>query len=160
MRARPRVLVSSLGRMGQYARGLERLAAASLGRLGARAGLGPEHELSLLLCDNPTIRRLNRRWRRKDQPTDVLSFPLQALQPRQSPPSGPIGDIAISLPTARVAARREDAPLVAHLECLLAHGLLHLLGYDHGSTRAHRRMERAATVLLKSRKGEHPGQMP
>jgi len=84
-------------------------------------------ELSILLTGDPRIRRLNRRWRRKDRATDVLSFPLS------DPPgvSPVLGDVVISLDTA---ARRggDDARAVRReLDRYLAHGILHLLGFDH-----------------------------
>jgi probable rRNA maturation factor len=87
----------------------------------------PEAELSILLTGDARIRRLNRQWRRKDEATDVLSFPLS------DPPgvSPLLGDVVISLDTA---ARRggEDARAVKlELDRYLAHGILHLLGFDH-----------------------------
>ena len=104
------------------ARRLRTRAAAYLRALG-RA----EVELSILLTTDAGIRRLNRRWRGIDRPTDVLSFPL-------SDPPGigtVLGDVVISIDTA---ARRggEDARAVRReLDRYLAHGILHLLGFDH-----------------------------
>ena len=144
----PRVLVDCRGRLSRDAEILSRKAAASLRQLGQQLGLGPHHELSLLLCDNPTIRRLNRRWRAIDKATDVLSFPSYTLKEGQAPPEGPVGDIAISLPAARRAARQMGLSLQAHLDRLLVHGLLHLLGYDHQSSSTHRRMQQAEACLL------------
>jgi probable rRNA maturation factor len=86
-----------------------------------------EAELSILLTTDAGIRRLNRRWRGVDRPTDVLSFPLS-----DPPGAGTLlGDVVISLDTA---ARRggEDARAVrVELDRYLAHGILHLLGFDH-----------------------------
>jgi probable rRNA maturation factor len=107
---------------GAAARRLRARAAEYLGALG-RA----DAELSILLTTDAGIRRLNRRWRRIDRPTDVLSFPLS-----DPPGIGPaLGDVVISIDTA---ARRggEDARAVRReLDRYLAHGILHLLGYDH-----------------------------
>src|SRR6185503_8837664 len=91
-------------------------------------------ELSIALVDDPTIHALNRSFRRKDRPTDVLAFPQAGSQasPRpQSPASGLLGDVVLSIETARRQARSRRRPLLGELTMLLAHGLLHLLGYDH-----------------------------
>lgn len=126
-----RLLIDRRGRLGSYADALEQAAVAAL-RRGARvAGLGVRHEISLVLCDNPTIRAINRQWRNIDRPTDVLSFPLYELTPGEVPPEGPIGDIVISLPTVRRAARELGETEERHIERLAVHGLAHLLGHDH-----------------------------
>lgn len=121
---------------------LARFAQAALGALGQRAA-----ELSVLLCDDRFIRGLNRRFRGVDAPTDVLSFeqagPVRgsSLGPPVPDPSTPdpsapgppvLGDVVISLDTARRQARRRSVPETAELRELLLHGILHLLGRDHG----------------------------
>jgi probable rRNA maturation factor len=84
-------------------------------------------ELSILLTGDAGIRRLNRQWRRKDEATDVLSFPLS-----DPPGNGPLlGDVVISLDTAARRAGRDPRAVGRELDRYLAHGLLHLLGYDH-----------------------------
>lgn len=90
-------------------------------------------ELSVALVDDPTIHELNRDYRRKDKPTDVLAFP-------QSPESGLLGDVILSIETARRQAKRHRRPLLGELTMLLAHGLLHLLGYDHQTDAEEREM--------------------
>jgi probable rRNA maturation factor len=91
-------------------------------------------ELSIALVDDPTIHHvLNRTFRRKDRPTDVLAFP-------QSPASGLLGDVVLSIETARRQARSRRRPLLGELTMLLAHGLLHLLGYDHQTDAEEREM--------------------
>ena len=87
---------------------------------------GPRNELSLSLVTDRSMRALNRRWRKKDKPTDVLSFPL-------APPggTGPLGDVVISLDTARRQAADGGWSLKLELRRLLAHGIVHCLGYDH-----------------------------
>lgn len=144
----PQVLVDVRGRLGVYAPAMQESAVAVSGRMAQELGLGSQHELSLLLTDNSTIRRINRRWRDIDRPTDVLSFPLHTLKPGQSVPAGPVGDIVISLPYTRLAARQEGISLEYHLAHLLVHGLLHLLGYDHERDADARRMEREEKRLL------------
>lgn len=88
-----------------------------------------EAELSVLLCDDATIHALNREYRGKDQPTDVLAF---AMQEGEGPTLHPdlLGDVVISLETARRQAAGKHS-VVREVTFLLAHGLLHLLGYDH-----------------------------
>jgi probable rRNA maturation factor len=105
-------------------------------------------ELSILLCDDATIHELNRRHRRKNKPTDVLAFAMaEALEgPDQS---ALLGDVVISLDTARRQAEARQVPLLDEVTLLLAHGLLHLLGYDH-QTRAEERRMTARTDLLRA----------
>jgi probable rRNA maturation factor len=95
-------------------------------------------ELSVALVDDATIHALNRTYRRKDKPTDVLAFPMQDPAPPR--PSGLLGDVIVSVDTARRQAARRRRPLVAELTMLLAHGLLHLLGYDHRNDAEDREM--------------------
>lgn len=109
----------------------------------------PDAELSILLCDDETIRRLNRRYRKKDRPTDVLAFPMnEGAGP--SPHPGLLGDVVISLPTAARQAGERDRPIIEEVTFLLAHGLLHLVGYDHATPREEREMTRRTDALLAS----------
>lgn len=87
-------------------------------------------ELSVLLCDDATIHELNRDYRGKDRPTDVLAF---AMREGEGGPLHPeiLGDVVISVDTARRQAAERGVAIVAEATFLLAHGLLHLLGYDH-----------------------------
>ena len=97
-------------------------------------------ELSLVLVGNRQIRRLNARYRRKDEPTDVLSFPLG-----EKLPSGKtvLGDVIISVEQAKKQAAENNKKLAAEMETLLIHGILHLLGFDHErSLKEERRMKR------------------
>lgn len=88
----------------------------------------PQGEVLVLFTDDREIRGLNRRFRGKDRPTDVLSFPDG--NPLAEPVAR-IGDIVISVPTARRNARRAGHPLRREIRHLLIHGFLHLMGYDH-----------------------------
>jgi probable rRNA maturation factor len=87
-------------------------------------------ELSLSLVGDRAIRRLNRTWRKKDKATDVLSFPVGEL-PRGTPGPRQLGDVVISLDTAKRQAKEYGRTLEAEVSRYLAHGLLHLLGHDH-----------------------------
>lgn len=86
-------------------------------------------EISLLLTDDAGIQELNRDWRNKDKPTNVLSFPAPAVPGIPGP--RPLGDIAVAYETVAREAEEEKKPFENHLTHLLIHGLLHLLGYDH-----------------------------
>ena len=105
-----------------------------------------EVELSLEIIGNGRMRRLNREFRGKDRPTDVLAFPLrESLGPRSSL----LGDVVIALPTAAKQARALGHSLDEELVCLLTHGILHLLGYDHEcGEREARRMRRKEKIVL------------
>jgi probable rRNA maturation factor len=103
-------------------------------------------ELSVLLCEDERMRELNRAYRARDRPTDVLAFAMGEGQVLASPVSV-LGDVVISVPTAvDQAAAHARAPL-HEVTLLLAHGLLHLLGFDHPTKHEERRM-RARTDLL------------
>jgi rRNA maturation RNase YbeY len=96
---------------------------------------------------DPAIHSLNRQYRGKDKPTDVLSFPLaDALQPSL------LGDVVISVETAARQAQRRGHSLREELQTLLIHGILHLLGYDHETSRSeairmHRKEREVRTIL-------------
>jgi rRNA maturation RNase YbeY len=114
-------------------RGVRAAALATSLRRSARrllAGLARDGaELSVLLVSDGEMRRLNRDWRGRDRPTDVLSFAQG--EGAGAAPDGLLGDVVISVDTARRQARSGRRPLGREAERLLVHGLLHLLGYDH-----------------------------
>ena len=92
----------------------------------------PDAGLSILLVDDEEIRRLNREHRGKDKATDVLSFALApAAGGSRDGPERLLGDVVISVESARRQAADYDAPLQNELYRLLIHGVLHVLGYDH-----------------------------
>jgi probable rRNA maturation factor len=135
--------------------------AARLARRGRRlldALRMRDAELSLLLVSDAVMRRLNREWRGKDHPTDVLSF-AQA-EGTGGAPSGLLGDVVISVDTARRQAAARAASLGSELDRLLIHGVLHLLGYDHDrSPTEARRMQRRERALARrlGERGVHDG---
>lgn len=104
-------------------------------------------ELSVSLVGDRAIRRLNRSWRRKDQATDVLSFPA-GDRPAGTPGPRPLGDVVISLDTAARRAREDGRAVEAEVARYLAHGLLHLLGHDHERPAQARRMAAEEARLL------------
>jgi probable rRNA maturation factor len=100
-------------------------------------------EVALRLCSDPTIRELNRDYRKKDKPTDVLAF---AQREAATADHALLGDIVISLDTAKRQAKKG---LYAELLHLASHGLCHLLGYDHRDDEEERVMNERAAALRK-----------
>lgn len=102
--------------------------------------VGSDAELSVALADDSMLRRLNRDYRSKDQPTNVLSFPAVR---------GPLlGDVVIAYETLAREAAEERVPADHHLAHLTVHGLLHLLGHDHEDEAEAARMEALETAIL------------
>jgi probable rRNA maturation factor len=93
------------------------------------------------LVDDDAIRSLNQKYRGKDSPTDVLSFPLDD-EPAPASSERLLGDVVISVDTARRQAAAYDAPLQREIYRLLIHGLLHLKGHDHEAADERRVMRR------------------
>lgn len=117
----------------------------------------PRAEVSLLLTDDAAIHALNRDYRGKDRPTDVLSFAQRDQQPDIPPipshlfPTEILGDVVISVETAERQARARGVPLEEELAHLAVHGILHLLGYEDeteaGAEEMRRREERVMQML-------------
>ena len=124
--------------------GLMRAALAKLARCVIAAAGEPAAQLSVLLVGDRRMRRLNRLYRGRDYPTDVLAFPMREAG---GPASPLLGDVVISLPQAIRQAEGDGHSLDHELATLLIHGTLHLIGYDHerGGREAERmrRKERA-----------------
>ncbi len=87
-----------------------------------------ECEISLMICSDEEIKNLNKVYREKDYATDVLSFPMSE-DPYEE--GGMLGDIVISLDTAKKQAAEADIALEREISFLFIHGLLHLMGFDH-----------------------------
>lgn len=90
-----------------------------------------EHEISILFIGDQGIRDLNHQFRGIDRPTDVLSFPQISEDELEIPGALVLGDVAISLETARCQSEEHGLSFEEELTLLLIHGILHLLGYDH-----------------------------
>jgi probable rRNA maturation factor len=102
--------------------------------------------MALQIVSAPRMRRLNRRYRGKDRPTNVLSFPAApspGVRPR------PLGDVLICPVVLRREARAQGKSEQAHWAHLVVHGTLHLAGYDHEEDRDAARMERREIAVLK-----------
>lgn len=102
--------------------------AARAAYAGTRAE-GPA-EISVLLSDDAEIRTLNKTWRGKDKPTNVLSFPLGD---HAGGGDAPLGDIVLAYETVSREAAERGLDLGHHAAHLVVHGMLHILGYDHGN---------------------------
>jgi probable rRNA maturation factor len=111
-------------------------------------------ELSILLTDDAFIRTLNREHRGKDKPTDVLSFSqTEGDEPGGLPDAlteGLLGDVVISLDTAERQARKRKHTLMDEVRFLLAHGILHLMGYDHQTDAEEAAMNAMTTRLVQA----------
>jgi len=92
----------------------------------AKRVVGLRGSVSVLLTNNRELRALNHQFRRKDKPTDVLSFPSEVVGARRF-----MGDIAISVEIAAKNAKRLKHSTADEVKILILHGLLHLAGYDH-----------------------------
>jgi probable rRNA maturation factor len=125
----------------------QRIDAPRLRRVLRWAGrtLGVGGEVSVVLAGDRLLQRLNRDFRGKDRPTDVLSFPGAGA-------GEGLGDVVISVPTAARSARRLGHSVPRELEILALHGLLHVLGYDHETDDGTmERLERRLRGRLRSR---------
>ena len=104
-------------------------------------------EVSLLLTSDREIRKLNQKYRKENRPTDVLSFAQE--ENTKSGKRQLLGDIVISVPTARRQAKRAGHDLEQECNLLAVHGLLHLLGHDHARASQARKMFSLQTRILR-----------
>lgn len=119
---------------------------------GAAGGTRPRAQRrgpAALVCIRVTgpgeSRRLNREFRDRDRPTNVLSFPASA---EEAGATGALGDLVICAPVVAREASGQDKTLAAHWAHMVVHGTLHLLGHDHEQPRQARRMERLEVEIL------------
>ena len=103
-------------------------------------------EVSLCLADDAQMRALNARWRGTDRPTNVLSFSTASAERLGVAPI--LGDIALAFETLAREAGESGASLADHYRHLVAHGFLHLVGYDHQTGEEAERMEALETRIL------------
>lgn len=151
------VLVSKKGKLSRpILSGIVRQRAL---RMLASLGLA-DAELSILLTDDPTIHALNKAYRGKDKPTDVLAFSMREEKtlPAQKGATVLLGDVVISLDTAAKQAVRHGGDVLVEVTQLLAHGLLHLVGYDHQTDFEEKEMKQAQRALFRA--AENPPSRP
>ena len=117
---------------------------------------GDDVELGLVVTGQEQIQQLNRDYRHKDEPTDVLAF---ALLPKDSPPDSPpfitppddvrhLGEVVISYPQSVLQAAEQGHPVSREVATLIIHGVLHLLGYDHDTDQPEQAMRARETAIL------------
>ncbi len=136
---------SKLWRRTLPARKLGREAiAAALAESGARLRRGSE--MSVHLIDDASMRAINAEWRRKDAPTNVLSFP--AADPAGLAEARHLGDVLIAFETVAREAAEEGKTISDHFRHLVVHGFLHLIGYDHAENGGAEAMEALETRAL------------
>ena len=99
--------------------------------------------VSVVLSSDSHVAALNERFRGKAKPTNVLSFPAGA-----GAPEGHLGDIVIARETVEREAHEQGVPVVHHVQHLVIHGILHLLGYDHTTAADAERMEALEIEIL------------
>lgn len=126
--------------------------ASTIARRAARAALGTagarhSGEVAVVLADNRLSRQLNRTWRGKDQPTNVLSFSAAGSGPMAAPRL--LGDVVLAGGVVAAEAAAQGKRLSAHLTHLVVHGVLHLLGHDHERGRDAQRMEAIEIRILR-----------
>ncbi|MFZ2870878.1 MAG: rRNA maturation RNase YbeY [Zavarzinia sp.] len=125
--------------------------AAGAARCAVLSGATGPVEIAITLSDDAEVRVLNRDWRGKDKPTNVLSFPglegaMAALLPPDAP--RPLGDVILALETCRREAVDQGKSLADHARHLVVHGVLHLLGFDHEDDAEAEEMEAMETAVL------------
>ena len=130
--------------------GFEALAERAVGAALHHLGLAPDAwEVSVLAGDDARIAALNKAFRAKEAPTNVLSWPSADRNGLPDPSEGPeLGDIALAYETCRAEAEASGLPFADHVAHLLVHGTLHLLGYDHEDDADAERMEQTETAIL------------
>ena len=118
---------------------LQRLAAFALDHLRVH----PDAELAILLVDEAAMEQLHVQWMDEPGPTDVLSFPMDELRPGNEDeitPPGLLGDLVICPQVAASQAQEAGHSALEEILLLTAHGILHLLGFDHGDADEEREM--------------------
>jgi len=125
---------------------LEKLIEKVVQKTLAKYGIDREGEVSIALVDNLYMQQLNREYRQKDAPTDVLSFPMDKLEQKEE--CLLLGDIIISLEKAQEQAKEYGHSLEREIAFLTVHGMLHLLGYDHEGEEERSGMEKEQEAIL------------
>lgn len=115
----------------------------------------PDYDLGIWITTNKTITCYNKQFRKKNKPTDILSFPYhtklkagERIKPKTSEDKN-LGDIIISAEYVKRDAARYDMTFEERLRVLLVHGMCHLLGYDHIEDADYRKMRAKESWLLK-----------
>ncbi len=123
----------------------------------------PDSELSLVITSQERVQQLNRRYRGKDEPTDVLAFSMLSIQENSGadyslfviPPDGitHLGEVIISYPQAVIQAKERRHSIKREMTILIIHGVLHLLGYDHNTPELEQVMRAREVEILSNIEG-------
>jgi probable rRNA maturation factor len=116
----------------------------------------PSDEISILLTTDEQMGRLNKCYRGENKPTNVLSFASGSKTVKDIPVF--LGDIAIGYSIAREESIKADIPLIDHIQHLLIHGCLHILGFDHENDIEAKKMENIEITILKNLGIDNPYQ--
>jgi probable rRNA maturation factor len=122
-----------------------------------RMRVHPLAELCIKAVDEPTIAQLNEKWMEKEGSTDVLAFPMDELRPglvNEDPEEGVLGDLVLCPEVAARQATTAGHSTEAEIQLLTVHGILHLLGYDHGEPEEHKVMFGLQAELLDAWRAE------
>ena len=132
------------------AMGLDTIAEAAAGAVLRHLGRDPRaFEIAVLGADDARIRALNAAFRARARPTNVLAWPSAARDPAHPPEGGALGDVALSYDTCAAEARAQGKALADHATHLVAHAVLHLLGFDHDDEAAAALMEGHERTILR-----------
>lgn len=119
----------------EFTEGMEKIVEEVITTAARLEGIEGDYEVSILITDNLFIHELNLRYRGQDKPTDVLSFALNETSDEEpdflEEETNVLGDIVVSLEQAALQSKEYGHTLERELGYLVAHGMLHLLGYNH-----------------------------
>ena len=138
----------------QYDRGIEsdgkveEIIQKVCNEVGIVYGLPDDAEMSVLLCNNEQIHRLNKQYRQIERPTDVLSFALNEGESSDPEEAKLLGDMVISLERAAEQAKEYGHPYEREIAYLTAHSCLHILGYDHMTPEDKKEMRKEEEFVL------------
>lgn len=123
--------IDILREAGDWAPDAEELVRRAAEHAYVVAGPSEEAELCVVLADDPFVQALNKTWRGKDKPTNVLSFPTGDMPQAEPVQTTLLGDVVLALETIEREAQEQRKSFADHLSHLVVHGVLHLLGHDH-----------------------------
>ena len=122
--------------------------------------VGSDVEMGLVIASQERVRQLNRSYRGKDEPTDVLAFSMLPAEQTPGvdfppPPDGVqhLGEVIISYPQAVLQAKERQHPIKKEVAVLIIHGVLHLLGYEHDKPELERQMRAREVAILSGIEG-------
>jgi probable rRNA maturation factor len=146
--------VLGVSRLDVYRRRAENLIQKRILRLCPEGATLSRLGLTVFLVSDDEIHRLNREYRGKDKPTDVITFSFVEHGNHMPPPPGelfPVAEIFLSVDTIARQAREKELEFADELSYMFVHGVLHAFGYDHQTEREEREMEQMAYAILQEK---------